>query len=77
MRTDSNPVYILSSARIPFAKSQTAYAETSRQDLMVASLNSLVKKAGLKGKHVGDTALGAVINSAGDWNLARECLFDR
>jgi acetyl-CoA C-acetyltransferase len=74
MRSDANPVYVLSSSRIPFVKSQTAYAEVSRQDLMVASLNSLVQKAGLKGKLVGDTALGAVINSAGDWNLARECL---
>ena len=74
MKTDANNVYVLASARIPFAKSQTAYAHVTRKDLMTASLNSLVTKAGLKGCLVEDTALGAVMNSASDWNLARECL---
>ena len=74
MKTNSNQVYILTSSRIPFAKSQTSYANVTRKDLMVAALHGLVAKGGLKGKLVGDTALGAVMNGAGDFNLARECL---
>lgn len=74
MRSDDNPVYILSSARIPFVKSQTIYSKISRKDLMLASLDGLIQKTNLKGVLVGDTALGAVITSASDWNLARECI---
>ncbi|HVM31962.1 MAG TPA: acetyl-CoA C-acetyltransferase [bacterium] len=72
MRSDANPVYILSSARVPFAKSGTSYADVTRKDLLVASLNALVEKAKLQGKLLGDVALGAVMNSSSDWNLARE-----
>src|SRR5579859_4058188 len=72
MKSDSNPVYILSSTRVPFAKSGTSYASVSRKDLLIASLRALVEKANLKGKLLGDVALGAVMNSSSDWNLARE-----
>jgi acetyl-CoA C-acetyltransferase len=74
MKSDSNPVYILASARVPFVKSQTAYNEVSRKDLMVASLKALVGKANLKGRILGDVALGAILNSSSDWNLAREAV---
>lgn len=74
MKSDSNQVYILESERTPFVKSQTSFTEVSRKDLMVASLKGLVNKAGLKGRLMDDTALGAVMNSASDWNLARECV---
>jgi acetyl-CoA C-acetyltransferase len=76
MKSDSKPVYILGSARVPFAKSQTAYAEVSRQALMTASLVGLVEKFGLKNKIIGDVALGAVMNSSANFNLARECVLD-
>jgi len=68
--------YILSSARIPFAKSQTLYSDVGRKELMVASLNALIKKTNLKNQLVDDVALGMVMNSSTDWNLARECLLD-
>lgn len=74
MKSDANKVYLLGSARIPFVKSLTSYSKISRKELMLASLNSLVKKCGLKNLLIGDTALGALMNSASDWNLARECL---
>jgi len=74
MRNENNEVYVLGSARIPFAKSQTNYANVSRKDLMTASLTALVEKYNLKGKLIPDTALGAVMNSVVDFNLARECL---
>ena len=76
LKSINTDAYILSSARIPFAKSQTAYADISRKDLMVASLKSLIQKSNLKNKIVGDVALGAVMNSASDFNLARECVLD-
>lgn len=72
MKTANSPAYVLSSARIPFAKSQTSYGDVSRQELMTAAMNSLVSQAGLRGQRLGDVALGALMNSSSDWNLARE-----
>jgi len=66
--------YVLAGVRIPFAKSLTAYASITRMELMVAALNGLVTKMQLKNQLIGDTALGAVINSVRDFNLAREAL---
>ncbi len=74
MRSDARPVFVLGSNRIPFVKSQTSYAEVERKDLLVAALDGLVDRFGLQGKLIGDTALGAVINSVRDFNLAREAL---
>lgn len=74
MRSDARPVFVLGSNRIPFVKSQTSYAEVERKDLLVAALDGLVERFSLQGKLIGDTALGAVINSVRDFNLAREAL---
>jgi acetyl-CoA C-acetyltransferase len=74
MKSSAKPVYVLGSARIPFVKSQTNYANVTRKDLMVASLNELIKKFKLQNYLLGDVALGAVINSSSDFNLARECV---
>jgi len=70
----TRPVYILGSARIPFAKSMTAYVNQTTQELMTGALQALVNKMHLEGKVLGDVALGAVINSSANWNLARECV---
>lgn len=72
MKSANQPVYVLGSIRTPFVKSQTGYADVSRKDLMVAALETLVERHKLQGKLIGDTALGAVINSVKDFNLARE-----
>lgn len=74
MKTNNNDVYILGSSRIPFAKSQTTYSAVSRKDLMVAALEGLVDRYHLEGKLIDDTAIGAVMNSSSDFNLAREVL---
>ena len=76
MKSINTEAYLLAGARTPFAKSQTAYADVSRKDLMVASLNALIEKTGLKNRIVDDVALGAVMNSSSDFNLARECVLD-
>ena len=74
MKSQNNEVYVLGSARIPFVKSQTNYNDITRKDLMVASLQGLVERFDLHGKLIGDTALGAVMNSSADFNLSREAI---
>lgn len=74
MKSENNEVYILGSSRIPFAKSQTSYADVSRKELMVASLKGLIEKYKLQGKLIDDSAFGAVMNSSADFNLSRECI---
>lgn len=69
-------VYIVGGVRTPFTKSMTHYINVSTQQLMTASLKYLVQKFDLVGKQVGDVALGAVIKSASNWNLARESVLD-
>lgn len=66
--------YILGSARIPFFKSMTKYHDVKLQELMTAALQILVDKQNLQGRLLGDVALGAVISSSANWNLARECV---
>jgi len=70
----TRPAYIAGSDRIPFVKSMTAYRDITLQALMTAPLQFLVTKLKLDGQILGDVALGAVIKSSTDWNLARECV---
>lgn len=67
-------VFIVGSARTPFCKSMTQYRDVTTQELMTAALQDLVDKMQLSGRTLGDVALGAVINSSLNWNLARECV---
>ena len=69
---ETRKVAIIGGTRIPFCRSQTAYAHSSNQDMMTAALNGLVEKLNLTGERLGDVALGAVIKHSRDWNLARE-----
>ena len=66
------PVAIVGSARIPFARSNTAYIDASNQDMLTAALAGLADRFGLKGEQVGEVAAGAVIKHSRDWNLTRE-----
>lgn len=65
-------VYVVGGVRTPFIKSFTAYSGLSTQYLMEKSLGALVEKFDLQGKLVDDVALGALISSSQNWNLARE-----
>ncbi|MDP6437690.1 MAG: acetyl-CoA C-acetyltransferase [Gammaproteobacteria bacterium] len=65
-------VAIIGGTRIPFCRSNTAYAEYSNQDMLTAALKGLVDKYELAGEKLGDVSLGAVIKHSSDWNLARE-----
>lgn len=68
------PVYVVGSARIPFAKSLTAYKDVYRHELLGAALDALIEQQNLGGQRIGDVALGALMNSTADWNLAREAV---
>lgn len=74
MKSIGSKVYVLGSSRIPFVKSQTAYSDVTRKELVVAALDGLVDRFHLEGRLVGDVSLGAVLNSASDFNLAREAV---
>ena len=65
-------VAIINSRRIPFCRANTAYTHQSNQDMMTATLQSLVDACGLGGERLGVVALGAVMKHSRDWNLARE-----
>lgn len=76
MKSINTEAYILSSSRIPFAKSQTVYSDVTRKDLMVAALNGLIQKNNLQNKLIDDVSFGAVMNSSADWDLAREVVLE-
>ena len=65
-------VAILGGNRIPFARSNTAYAEASNQQMLVAALQGLIDRYALHGLRLGEVAAGAVIKHSRDFNLTRE-----
>jgi acetyl-CoA C-acetyltransferase len=65
-------VAVLGGNRIPFARSNSAYAKASNQDMLTAALDGLVSRFGLDGERVGDFVAGAVLKHSRDFNLARE-----
>jgi acetyl-CoA C-acetyltransferase len=67
-------VAIIGSVRIPFARSYSAYASVSNQDLLTATLRAVVERYQLRGVRLGDVAAGAVIKHSKDYNLVRECV---
>lgn len=65
-------VAILGGQRIPFVRSFTSYGRTTSQEMLTATMNSLVDKYHLQGKLIGDVAFGAVMMNPSDFNLTRE-----
>jgi acetyl-CoA C-acetyltransferase len=65
-------VAILGGARIPFCRSNTAYATQSNKDMLTATFSALVKKYHLNGERLGQVAAGAVLKHSRDFNLCRE-----
>jgi acetyl-CoA C-acetyltransferase len=65
-------VAIVGGNRIPFARSNTAYAKLSNQDMLTAALEGLVDRFDLRGEHVDEVAAGAVLKHSRDFNLTRE-----
>lgn len=67
-------VAIVAANRIPFARSNTAYADVSNKEMLTFTLRTLVEKTGLNGERLGEVVGGAVIKHTRDWNLVRECV---
>lgn len=65
-------VAVLGGNRIPFARSDGAYAEASNQDMFTAALSGLVDRFNLDGERLGAVIAGAVIKHSRDFNLTRE-----
>ncbi|HEK1770458.1 TPA: acetyl-CoA C-acetyltransferase [Pseudomonas putida] len=67
-------VAILGGNRIPFARSNGAYATASNQAMLTATLEGLVERYRLHGQRLGEVAAGAVLKHSRDMNLTRECV---
>ena len=72
--TTSRRVAILGGNRIPFARSDGAYANASNQDMFTAALSGLVDRFNLGGEKLGAVIGGAVLKHSRDFNLMRECV---
>jgi acetyl-CoA C-acetyltransferase len=69
-------VAIIGANRIPFVRSNGAYAEASNQEMLTAALSGLVERYNLKGERLGEVVAGAVIKHSRDFNLTRESALD-
>src|SRR5919112_2099823 len=72
MAPQTRKAAIVGGNRIPFARSNSAYAQASNQDMLTATLDGLVARFGLQGKQVGEVVAGAVLKHSRDFNLTRE-----
>ena len=73
---ETRKVAIVGSARIPFARAHTGYADQGNLAMLGAALGGLVDKFNLKGEHIGEVMAGAVLSHSRDFNLAREASLD-
>ena len=74
MAENRRRVAVLGGNRIPFARSDTTYADASNQDMFTAALSGLVDRFGLGGEQLGAVIGGAVLKHSRDFNLMRECV---
>jgi acetyl-CoA C-acetyltransferase len=72
--THPRRVAVIGGNRIPFARSNSAYARASNQDMLTAALDGLVSRFGLEGEPVGEVVAGAVLKHSRDFNLTREAV---
>ncbi len=72
--TTSRRVAVLGGNRIPFARSDGAYANASNQDMFAAALGGLIDRFNLSGETLGAVIGGAVLKHSRDFNLIRECV---
>jgi acetyl-CoA C-acetyltransferase len=72
MSPETRKVAVLGGNRIPFARSDGAYAHASNQDMLTAALDGLLDRFGLHGERLGEVAGGAVLKHSHDRDLTRE-----
>ncbi|MBF6214889.1 acetyl-CoA C-acetyltransferase [Nocardia puris] len=68
----ARPVAIVGGNRIPFARSDKAYANASNQDMFTAALDGLVSRFNLQGERLGMVVGGAVLKRVGEHGMVRE-----
>ena len=74
MTSKTRRVAVLGGNRIPFARSNTVYADASNQEMLTATLDGLVSRFGLEHERVGEVVAGAVLKHSRDFNLTREAV---
>jgi acetyl-CoA C-acetyltransferase len=67
-------VAVLGGNRIPFARSDSAYAHASNHDMLTAALAGLIDRFHLEGERLGEVAAGAVLKHPRDRDLTREAV---
>ncbi|WNG82349.1 acetyl-CoA C-acetyltransferase [Mycobacterium sp. ITM-2016-00316] len=70
--TNDRRVAVLGGNRIPFVRSDGAYANASNQDMFTAVLDGLAERFGLRGEKLDAVIGGAVLKHSRDFNLMRE-----
>ncbi len=71
---ETRRVAILGGNRIPFARSDSAYAHASNHDMLTVALDGLIERFGLDGQRMGEVAAGAVLKHSRDRDLTREAV---
>jgi acetyl-CoA C-acetyltransferase len=74
MTTAVSRVAILGGNRIPFARSDSAYAHASNHDMLTAALAGLIDRFHLQGERLGEVVAGAVLKHPRDRDLTREAV---
>ncbi len=72
MKSKTRPVAVVGGNRIPFARSNSAYAKASNQDMLTATLDGLIDRFSLAGEQLGEVVGGAVLKHSRDRDLTRE-----
>jgi acetyl-CoA C-acetyltransferase len=72
MQASPRRVAIVGGNRIPFARSNTVYADASNQEMLTAAIDGLAARYGLEGELVDLVVAGAVLKHSRDFNLTRE-----
>src|SRR3954452_2629421 len=65
---------IIGGNRIPFARSNRAYAQASNQEMLTAALDGLIARFNIQNERLGEVVAGAVLKHSRDFNLTRECV---
>ncbi len=74
MTTSPRRVAVLGGNRIPFARSNSAYAHASCHDMLTTSLDGLIERFSLQGERLGEVVAGAVLKHSRDRDLTREAV---
>jgi acetyl-CoA C-acetyltransferase len=72
MTSSPRRVAVLGGNRIPFARSNSAYAHASCHDMLTTALDGLIERFSLQGERLGEVVAGAVLKHSRDRDLTRE-----